>query len=198
MLFEYLKLNINVKDEEFNVIYPERIQKLAKRHWTPIAVAKIAAQFLVVEPGTKVLDIGSGAGKFCMVGSAYTTGHFTGIEQREYFYQLSNRIKQSYRLQNVNFVHSNITKINFKEYNAFYFFNSFFENIDSSAVIDDTVQTDINLYALYSRYVREQLNEMPLGTRLVTYWSDLKEVPIGYKIQATSLEGLLKMWVKTF
>lgn len=197
MIFEYFKLNINVKDDEFNVIYPEHIRKLAKRHWTPIAVAKIASQFLVDKPGTKVLDIGSGAGKFCMLGSAFTKGHFTGIEQREYFYQLSNRLKQSYRLSNVEFIHSNITKINFKDYNAFYFFNSFFENIDRSAMIDDTVESDIKLYNLYSKYVREQLGEMPIGTRLVTYWSDLKEVPIGYKIQQTSLEGLVKMWEKT-
>ena len=198
MIFEYLKLNINVKDDEFNIIYPERIRKLAKRHWTPIAVAKIAAQFLVDKPGTKVLDIGSGAGKFCMLGSTYTKGHFTGIEQREYFYQLSNRLMQSYRLPNVKFIHSNITEINFKDYNAFYFFNSFFENIDSTAMVDDTVKSDIKLYLLYSQYVREQLSGMPTGTRLVTYWSDLKEVPIGYKIHSTSLEGLLKMWEKIY
>jgi predicted RNA methylase len=198
MIFEYLKLNIAVKDEEFNVIYPERIRKLAKRHWTPIAVAKIAAQFLVDKPGTKVLDIGSGAGKFCMVGSAYTDGHFTGIEQREYYYQLSNRLKHNYRLDNVKFIHSNITQINFKEYDAFYFFNSFLENIDSTAMIDDTVKSDIQLYSLYSKYVREQLNELPIGTKLVTYWSDLKEIPFGFKIHSSSLEGLLKMWEKVY
>jgi len=197
MIFEYLKLNINIKDEEFDVIYPERVQKLTKRHWTPIGVAKIAARFLVDKPGTKVLDIGSGVGKFCMLGSAFTKGFFTGIEQREYFYQLSNRLVQSYRLPNVKFIHANITQINFKEYNSFYFFNSFFENIDSTAMIDDTITADIKLYALYSLYVREQLSEMPIGTRLVTYWSDLKEVPVGYKIHSTSLEGLLKMWEKT-
>lgn len=197
MIFEYLKLNINVKDDEFNVIYPERIRKLAKRHWTPIAIAKIAAQFLADKPGVKVLDIGSGAGKFCMAGAAFTKGVFTGIEQREYFYQLSNRLKQSYRLLNVNFIHSNITEINFKDYDAFYFFNSFFENIDRTAMVDDTVESDIKLYNLYSKYVREQLSEMPIGTRLVTYWSDLKEVPQGYKIHSTCLEGLLKMWEKT-
>jgi len=198
MIFEYLKLNFNVKDDEFNVIYPERIRKLAKRHWTPIAIAKIAAQFLADKPGVKVLDIGSGAGKFCMVGAAFTKGHFTGIEQREYFYKLSNRLKQSYRLLNVKFIHSNITEINFKDYDAFYFFNSFFENIDSTAMVDDTVESDVKLYNLYSKYVREQLNEMPIGTRLVTYWSDLKEVPPGYKIHSTYLEGLLKMWEKAF
>ncbi len=197
MIFEYLKLNLIVNDDEFNVIYPERVRKLAKRHWTPVAVTKIAAQFLVEKPGTKVLDIGSGAGKFCMVGSAYTKGHFTGIEQREYYYQLSNRLKKCYRLSNVEFIHSNIMEINFKEYNSFYFFNSFFENIDITAMVDDTVDSDIKLYNLYSEYVREQLSEMPIGTRLATYWSDLKEVPAGYKIQATSLEGLLKMWEKT-
>ena len=195
MIFEYLKLGMDVADEAFNSIYPERINKFARSHWTPVRVAKVAAQFLAETPGAKVLDIGSGAGKFCMIGSVFTKGHFTGVEQRESLYQLSNRLLQCYRLLNVKFIHSNITQIEFREYNAFYYFNSFFENIEQSKAIDNTVEIDKHLYGLYSEYMREQLSGMPIGTRLATYWSD--EVPVGYKLQSENFDGFLKMWEKT-
>lgn len=197
MIFEYMKLNINVNDEEFDNIYPERIRKLANRHFTPIAVAKQAAGFLSHNPGAKILDIGSGAGKFCMVGSAFTSGYFTGVEQREYLYHLSNTILKYHHLLNVKFIHSNITKIKFTDYNAVYFFNSFHENIDRSALLDCDIDAGIELYTLYTQYVNEQLSQMPGGTRLVTYWSDGKEVPPEYRILFSDCGGKLLFWEKT-
>ncbi len=197
MIFECMKLNMDVKDEEFNLIYPEGLRNLATRHWTPIAIAKQAAEFLTDSPGANVLDIGSGAGKFCLIGAAYTKGHFTGVEYREYLCRLCNHITDCHHLHNVKFIHSNITKINFRKYNAFYFFNSFHENIDSSAAIDNSVALGLDLYTLYFQYVHEQLDEMPVGTRLATYWATLSQIPPTYKLLSTSFNGLLKMWVKT-
>lgn len=195
MIFEYLKSGLAVADETFNSIYPESIHKFSRSHCTPIRVAKAAARFLAPTPGARVLDIGSGTGKFCMIGSVFTNGHFTGVEQRKSLYKLSIRLSQCYRLQNVTFIHANIIDVNFRDYDAFYFFNSFYENIEQSKVIDKTVEVDTRLYGLYSGYMLEQLSEMPIGTRLATYWSD--EVPQGYELQSEKFEGLLKMWEKT-
>ena len=86
MIFEYLKLKLDVSNEAFDALYPPGIIALANRHWTPVAVARMAAQYLVSRPGEKILDIGSGVGKFCFVGAASTEGHFTGVEQREHFH----------------------------------------------------------------------------------------------------------------
>lgn len=82
-------LDIEITDEEFNRIYPPKISKLAEKHFTPLAIAKAASEFLVTKPRARVLDIGSGAGKFCMVGATHTQGHFTGIEQRSGLVELS-------------------------------------------------------------------------------------------------------------
>lgn len=76
MIFEKLKLNIDVKDSTFNELYPNHIKELANRHWTPIAVARMAAEYLAEEANSKILDIGAGAGKFCLVGAAATNGMF--------------------------------------------------------------------------------------------------------------------------
>lgn len=196
MLFEYLRLNINVDDEEFNAIYPEWVRTLARRHWTPIDVAKKAAEFLVDKPGTRVLDIGSGPGKFCMAGATYTKGHFTGVEQRYGLVELSKKLSRCYRIQNIDFIHANITSIKFKDYDAFYFFNSFHENIDITAKIDNTVNSGFELYNLYHMYVYEQLSIAPCGTRLATYWSTIKEIPSSYQLKHSFKGGLLMFWEK--
>lgn len=106
MIFKFLKLNIAVEDTTFNELYPSRIKRLAARHWTPVAVAKAAAEYLVDKPQKKVLDIGSGVGKFY------------GVEQRESLVRLSKKIADRYDVTNVEFIHSNINKINFSDYEA--------------------------------------------------------------------------------
>jgi hypothetical protein len=198
MIFQNLKQNIIVDDEEFNSIYPDDIRALSAKHWTPVAVAKIASAYLVNRPAVKVLDIGSGVGKFCMIGAALTEGHFTGVEYRENLYLLANKYKKQFGLRNVEFIHSNILDISFKEYNAFYFFNSFIENMSKTELMDEAVPVSPRHYSRYTQHLREQLAGMPIGTRLATYWSNTDEVPRGYVIQSTSFDGELKMWEKLF
>src|SRR6187551_2747175 len=196
MIFELIKLNVDVTDDDFNAIYPDRISKLASKHWTSVSVAKLVSEYLVDRPGTKVLDIGSGAGKFCMVGAANTKGYFTGVEQRLELVELSSRISESYRIQNTKFIHANITTIDFNDYDSFYFYNSFYENIDMINKIDDKVKLDIQLYHLYSLHIVEQFASLPLGSRLVTFCSPLNIVPRSFKLQDATHGGLLKFWLK--
>lgn len=196
MIFKFLKLNIAIEDTTFNELYPSRIKRLAARHWTPVAVAKFAAEFLVDKPYKKVLDIGSGVGKFCLVGAASTTGKFYGVEQRASLIKLSKKIAEKYDVTNVEFIHSNINKINFSDYEAFYFYNSFYENIDSSCSIDKTIIPERELFYSYSKYVKEQLEKTPIGTRLVTYWSNWEEIPDNFKLEYAACGGVLVFWIK--
>ena len=124
MIFEYLKLNMDIDDNTFNEIYPEHIKALSQRHWTPVDVAKMAAKYLVDDTDRKVLDIGSGAGKFCLVGAASTDGIFYGVEQRASLTKISKKIADKHNISNVDFINLNIKEISFLEYEAFYFFNS--------------------------------------------------------------------------
>ena len=196
MIFKSLKLNLTVEDTTFNELYPSRIKRLAARHWTPVAVAKFAAEYLVDKPYKKVLDIGSGAGKFCLVGAASTTGMFYGVEQRASLVKLSKKIVDKYDLANVEFIHSNINEISFSDYEAFYFYNSFYENIDSSCSIDKAILPERELFYSYSKYVKEQLEQTPIGTRLVTYWSNGEEIPDSFKLEYIACEGVLILWQK--
>jgi hypothetical protein len=196
MVFELLKLNIEVSDDEFNSIYPEKIRTLARKHWTPVSVAKLAAEFLVEKTGTRVLDIGSGAGKFCMIGATHTKGYFTGVEQRLPLVNLSTKLSAYYYIRNVSFIHSNITSVAFSDYNAFYFYNSFHENIDLNCKIDDTIKLSAERYHSYSTYIAGQFASLPPGSRLATYYSPPNIVPRAFKLQDSLLGGALNFWEK--
>ncbi|WP_164109938.1 MULTISPECIES: methyltransferase domain-containing protein [Sphingobacterium] len=196
MIFKALRSNTDVADSIFNKVYPPHIQELSERHWTPVAVAKIAAQYLADGPNTKVLDIGAGAGKFCLVAAACTEARFYGVEQRESLTQLSKEIAVKHHIHNVEFIHANINQITFSDYDAFYFYNSFYENIDTSCPIDKEIQPDRKLFRMYNRYLKNELDKLPIGTRIATYWGGWNEIPRSFELNGSACNGLLNFWKK--
>src|SRR6187431_2719392 len=69
-------------DYRFHTLYPPFLQPLSKNHWTPLDVARKAAMFLA-EKNARILDIGSGLGKFCLAAAYYCPqAYYLGIEQR--------------------------------------------------------------------------------------------------------------------
>ncbi|MFD2556610.1 class I SAM-dependent methyltransferase [Sphingobacterium tabacisoli] len=196
MIFKLLQADYDVDDGRFNDLYPDEIKELAQRHWTPVDVAKIASQYLVEWPEDRVLDIGSGVGKFCLVGASCTKGKFYGVEQRESLVQISKDLAVKYNVQNVEFIHGNMEQILFSEYDAFYFYNSFYENLDTFCPIDDLVTPDKDLYYSYTNHLRNELDKAPVGTRLVSYWSGWDEIPPSFNLEHTAYEGFLNFWRK--
>lgn len=196
MIFQDIANGAEVTDEDFNQIYPDSLRAAAETHFTPVQIARMAAEYLVTEPGTRILDIGSGAGKFSMVGASCTDGYFTGVELREGLHKVAQKIKSAYKIDNVELIHGNIMDIDFRWYDAFYFYNSFFENMAPQEKIDDTIKLERKLYEDYSNYVKQQLSGLPNGTRLVTYFSYMDELPSSYVPQHKVRNGKLKFWEK--
>jgi SAM-dependent methyltransferase len=183
-------------DAAFDWMYPEHFQLLSLKHWTPLASGRKAAEFLA-DPGARVLDIGSGIGKFCLVaGYHFPETWFYGVEQRHDLIDLAEEAKGYTNLSNVNFIHANITQINFSEFDHFYFYNSFHENIDPENPIDDTIELSTSLYTYYNQYLYTALNKKPAGTRLVTFHSFEQEIPPSFKLVSSCCNGLMKMWIK--
>lgn len=183
-------------DTAFDWLYPEHFQLLSAKHWTPLVLAHTAATFLA-GPGARVLDIGSGIGKFCLAAAYhFPETHFYGVEQRHELICLAEEAKGYTRLSNVNFIYANVTQVNFKEFDHFYFYNSFYENIDPENQIDGSIELSQGLYTYYNRYLCAQLDKKPPGTRLVTFHSSEQEIPLGFKLAAMACHGLMKMWIK--
>jgi SAM-dependent methyltransferase len=196
MVIKRLRLNIDVPDDDFDELLPAKYETISKKHWTSVRAAKLASDFLVEKFGTRVLDIGSGVGKFCLVGALTTNGFFTGVEQRKELVTVARRLSTDYLVGNVRFIHDNITSIRFADFDSFYFYNSFYENIEWENRIDDAVNLDIKLYHHYSTYVAGQLASMPPGSRLVTNCGSSCIVPKSYRLVDSTYHGKLDFWEK--
>lgn len=184
-------------DEIFNELYPSAIRLVAARHWTPLEIARKASEFLAMESGARILDIGSGAGKFCLAAAYYhPETQFTGIEQRENLVKLCNRLKKKLKIENVAFLHKNLSEFDLEPYDHFYFYNSFYENLKGTQKIDYEVPYSDKLYDYYNNYLYKQLDKKPSGTRLVTYHSLGREVPRGFEVIHSEYGGFLRFWMK--
>jgi SAM-dependent methyltransferase len=184
-------------DEQFNQLYPSSIQALAKRHWTPLSVARKAANFLAAENNVRILDIGSGVGKFCLAAAYYKPRAFYyGVEQRKSLIVHAETAKNMLHFENVAFVHGNFTLLDFRNYHHFYFFNAFYENLDGTDKIDDSMEYTGELYNYYNRYLYRQLEQKPAGTRLATFHSLEDEIPRSYHEVGSEFDHLLKFWIK--
>jgi SAM-dependent methyltransferase len=189
--------NYFTEEARFYQLYPPSIQKLDTLHWSPLLVINRAVKFLVNKPNAKILDIGSGSGKFCLAGAYFKPlAFFFGVEQREELVECAQTTRKKLGRLNVDFVHKNFTQIEFAEYDSFYFYNSFFENVEGTDKIDDNIAYSDGLYDYYNLRLKTKLDEMPAGTRIVTYKTLDQEIPDSYRLVTTEMEKQLKFWVK--
>ncbi len=184
-------------DSQLHHVYPESIQLLAARHWTPLSITQKAVEFLAPHKGVKVLDIGSGAGKFCLAGGYYKpNAFFYGVEQRKGLVSHAETARRILGLKNVQFMQRNLTGLDFKEYDHFYFYNSFYENLPGTEKIDEDIECAPELYNYYNRKLYEKLEGLQTGTRLATFHSLEDNIPPSYQMVETNVENLLKFWIK--
>ena len=184
-------------DIEFNRLYPLSIQNLAKKHWTPLHIAQRAASFLAAENNVTILDVGSGVGKFCLAAAYHKpNAFFFGVEQRKGLIDHAEAAKEILQLNNATFIYGNFTQLDFKQFDHFYFYNAFYENVAGTDKIDNSIVYSSELFNYYNRYLYRQLEQKPVGTRLVTFHSLEDEVPQGYHVVGTEMDSLLKFWIK--
>jgi SAM-dependent methyltransferase len=184
-------------DEQFNKLFPVHIQNLAKSHWTKLDIITKAVDFLAVDNQTKILDIGSGVGKFCLAAAWRSPHvHFFGIEQRRTLYEHSLMAQKALSINNVTFIHGNFTQLELKDFDHFYFYNSFYENIVDTDKIDDSIECSLELFNYYHLYLLKQLEQKKSGTRVCTLCSFENEIPADYHEVGSAFNDHLKFWVK--
>src|SRR4051795_13047165 len=72
-----------VDDAALDAVFPDELRARSAVHWTPVAVARRAAAMLAPLAGHRILDVGAGVGKMCVIGAAVTRATWWGIEQDE-------------------------------------------------------------------------------------------------------------------
>ncbi|MFA6060696.1 MAG: class I SAM-dependent methyltransferase [Taibaiella sp.] len=185
-------------DQHFDNLYPKRMQQLSGKHWTPVRIAATAAAFLAEQPGSRILDIGSGIGKFCLTaGHFHADSHFYGVEQRKKLIELADKAKRRTDIENATFIHRNFTQLDLNKFDHFYFYNSFYENlVDEEFHIDESIDYSLSLYEYYTHYLFKALEGKPRGTKLATYHSFREVVPPGYRLVENQQNTLLRCWIK--
>jgi SAM-dependent methyltransferase len=182
-------------DDDFDALLPEPHRTKAAIHFTPVQVARRAAELLA--PSQYVLDVGSGVGKFCIVAAARApVTKFVGVEQRRDLVEIADRIRRGRRLRNVAFVHGDAFALDWTAFDAFYLFNPFGElRVDT---IDRAIVSDVERYRSAVRGVRDRLARARIGTRVVTYHGFGASLPDGYSLLAMEVAGTgrLALWVR--
>jgi SAM-dependent methyltransferase len=186
-----------VADDDFDRVYPEHIRRLSARFWTPVAVAARAAELLVEGGACRVLDVGAGVGKLCVVGALVTGASFTGVEERRDRLDVACRVAAAFDLASVTMLHGRIEAIAFDAFDAFYLYNPFAEVLDPGPD-GPPAHTAAARYLGDVARTQAALAAAARGTRVVTYHGFGGRLPPGYRLvtREVSGRGPLECWEK--
>jgi SAM-dependent methyltransferase len=187
-------------DATFDALYPPSIRARSSLFWTPVVVASRAARLLAHHDVHRVLDVGSGPGKFCLVGaSACSEMDFTGVEHRPHLVETALVGRAQLQLRNVHFLAGDVTDVSWTDFDGFYLYNPFAENAgDEATHFDDTVELSTQRFLANLRCVGAALAAAAVGTCMVTYHGFGGPIPISYELvhAERAHSDWLRVWVK--
>ncbi len=192
-----LQTGEGVPDRTFDRLYPHHVRELSLAFWTPVRVAMRAVELL--DPARRrVLDVGSGVGKFCLVAATLTGAEVTGIEHRADLVRIATGAAERLGVR-ARFVRGELADIDWDAFDAFYFYNPFFENVHEDNHIDETVELSRRRLDAALRHASEALARPRPGTRVVTYHGLGGPMPSTYQLVTSECAGSdkLKLWTQT-
>jgi Protein-L-isoaspartate(D-aspartate) O-methyltransferase (PCMT) len=170
-----------LSDSAFDEVFPSGARNVSFNFWTPVAVAQRAAWLLVQEGCRRVLDVGSGVGKFCVVGAASTDATFVAIEHRGHLVVAAREAARRIGVSSAHFVHGTLDGMDASEFDTFYFFNPFEENLWTAEVqLDQTVALSERRFEADVKCAQQMLAQARVGTRVVTYYGLGAAMPTSY------------------
>lgn len=161
----------STNDAAFEQFLPVELRRVSFLFWTPLSVARQVAQWLNELGIASVVDLGSGAGKFCVATALSTRCSFIGIEHRPHLVKAARNLALSFGLQErVKFIEGSLGDLTIPVASAYYLYNPFGENIHA---IDERLGDDVeHSQVRYERdvYCVEQLfAQAPEGTCVIVY-----------------------------
>lgn len=190
-----------VSDITFDAaLYPPDLRRRSASFWTPVDVARRVVELLAPAPLTRVLDIGSGVGKLCIIGAAMSRALFFGVEQRARLVNVATDAASRARLGNVRFVHRDFRGVDVAAFDALYLYNPFEE---SAWPADEWLDATVPMSFAKARDDVFRMEAMLAfarpGTRVVTYHGFGGDMPSSYTrlLGEPHHRGHLELWVKT-
>jgi SAM-dependent methyltransferase len=183
----------NISDKEFNALFPREISQHSKLFWSSKEAIEVAIDWL--SPCRNILDIGSGNGKFCLIGSHLINAKFTGVEIRETLVHHAKKVALDTKSK-VIFIHDDVKHIDCSSFDGFFFYNSFGEHICTSGAFDNQMENSDDVYEFYQNILAKKLDSTKKGTRFVTHNNEGLFMPDTFELQEMTDDNELALWVK--
>ena len=191
---ELITNGILPSDEQFDALLPESLRKHADQHFSGVYVIEQATRFLADQNAPAILDVGSGSGKFCLIGALiHVNAHFTGVEYREELVAISQKLAQDFKIENIAFFHQNILDVHFQFFNGFFMFNPFHEHRQSSARMAGFFDHERSAEA-YQNHIYNELSAIQHPAKLVTHYIDPNLIPESFRCVDQKMGGTLLFW----
>src|SRR5678816_1567594 len=88
-----------------------------------VAIAAIATEWLGQTNASRILDVGAGPGKVCLIGALRTEAQFVGVEQRHSLVVAAQAAAQALGVEGrVKFIHACVTTNLIAEFDAMYLY----------------------------------------------------------------------------
>ncbi len=173
---------------------------MSGQYWTPLVVAKRAAEWLADLKVRTVVDIGSGAGKFCVAAALAGRCHFTGLERRSRLVAAARTLAQLFDVDDrVSFVEGAFGNIATPVADAYYLYNPFGEYLfGSKDHFDSDAERSDERYKRDVAAVQDLLQRAHVGTCVLTYNGFGGRVPSSYQeiCVDNELPNELRLWRK--
>ena len=152
---------------------------------------------LAAQRASRVLDVGAGVGKLCLIGALTTPARWFGIESDADMVEAARAAAVKLRVQaRVEFALGDATATDWSAFDAFYLFNPFGEHLFRGFEGEAWPR---RLFASYIELAQCRLAEAAPGTRVVTY-NGLGggAMPRGYDLirREPAHDDELILWVK--
>jgi predicted RNA methylase len=198
-LAHQLRGGAQVSDAAFDAIYPRPVGEASDIFWTPLDVARATIDLIQPTLSTRVLDVGSGAGKFCIAGSLMSAGRFTGIEQDPSLVQIATAAAQGLGADRADLHCGDALELTWSGFDVVYLFNPFqlrIARVTSHVVWSSTTTREVR--ARRALKASRKLEELPAGTRVVLFHGFGKAMPGSYRKveERACAAGPLQLWIK--
>lgn len=195
-----IRSGICPSDRIFDRFLPYDLRRVSGQHWTPLAVALRVAEWLSFAGVKEVVDLGSGAGKFCVAAAVASRCSFVGIEQRPQFVDAARALAHVFGVENrVQFVHATLSRGTIPLAEAYYLYNPFGENLfGPDEHLGDDVELSPERYQRDIVQTEEFFEAAPSGTVVIKYNGFGGRMPPSYEevLVDREMPNALRMWRK--
>jgi SAM-dependent methyltransferase len=187
-------------DEAFDEVLPRYERERSRHYWTPVAVGERVTAAFRTRGVRRVLDVGCGPGKFCIVAGSLAPGlEVHGMERRPRLVRLGKRLVRDFGVRNVHLTTGDATKTPWAGFEGLYFYNPFSESTFAPEDrFDDLVDHSTMRFGEELLRVKYALTRAARGTLVVTYHGLGGPIPSSYELVAEERAGTdkIRTWAK--